>query len=331
MTNARLHRFFFSAALFASAASPSLGATGAAFLNNSLDVRSEALGGGGQVLSEGAGAAFGNPAGAAHSNANEMMFSYSQGLLDTSYQGMSYTHALASEEVTEYRVSPNGMKDTTVERARKLTIGAHLVYNSLGTFQSTDENYTPTDTLRPYNVEGGMTLAKGFGSSLSAGITLKVVHQSLGQETANSYAGDIGVIGRTGIRGLTFSSSITNLGTTAKFVSQSFSLPTAANLGLGYQFHFVRILADFRQPLDNDNQRRFSIGTELTPIGGLSLRIGYLNQLGGLAPGRADSSRVGAQGLGFGAGLIMGRYGLDYAVVPNAFDVSNKISLRMAF
>lgn len=321
-------RIVIAAMVAVAAAAPARAAgTGAAFLKNNLDVRSEAMGGGAQALVTGAAAAFKNPAGLARAQSSEMLFSYSQGLLGSSFQGVSYVHAGGSESVDEYRVSPSGIRNVGQATRARTTFGAHAIYHEVGAIETTDANFNGTGQVRPYNVEAGVTMARNFRGA-SAGLSLKAIHQSLGVAEANSYAADLGVMLPTGFRGLSLAGSITNLGTPVRFAQESFSLPTASNIGLGYQTHFLRFVADVQSPMRGDGHSRLTFGTEFVPLNVLALRLGYLNQLGGLDAG---SGSGGSSGLGFGAGLMFGRYSLDYAIVPTAFEATNKISLKMAF
>jgi hypothetical protein len=300
---------------------------GAAFLRNNMDVRSEAMGGGAGALTEGAAAAFKNPAGAAGNASSELLFSYSEGLLGSSYQGVSYMRAPGRRNISEYKVSSTGIRERRRVEEGRTSIGVHAVYHQLGEFQTTDGNFQNTGSVRPYNLAAGVTVARPIGA-VSAGLTLKAIHQSLGTHAANSYAADAGIIAPTGLRGLSLSASVTNVGTRARFDSESTSLPSAANLGLGLETRFVRVAADYRSPLGGGERGRFALGAEFTPFGSLALRAGYLNNLGGLD---AQASGASTGGLGFGAGFFLGRYSLDYAVVPTAFESTNKISLRMKF
>lgn len=315
-------------ALSLAAAAPARAAESAAFLKNNMDVRSEAMGGGAEVFTSGAAAAFRNPAGAARAASSELMFSYTQAMLGSSYQGVSYMRAPGSGTSTHYKVSASGIRTETRPSRGRTAFGVHAIYHQLGSFQTTDANFNSTGKVRPYNLAAGFTAARPLGFA-SAGITVKVIHQSLGEESADSAAVDIGVISPTPLRGLSLSASVTNLGTRVRFVSESYSLPTAANLGLGFQTRFVRFTGDFRAPMGGGDGSRFTLGTEFTPVNGLALRAGYLGQPGGAGAG--GDGEGSSSGLGFGAGLVMGRYGLDYAVVPTAFDSTNKISLRMSF
>jgi len=315
-------------ALMLAASAPARAAdVGAAFLRNNMDVRSEAMGGGAGALTTGAAAAFKNPAGASRAASSELLFSYSQGLLGSTYQGLSYVRAPGRSQRSEYKVSTTGIREHRSSAQGQTTFGVHALYHDLGEFQTSDANFNATGRVRPYDVMAGVTVARPFGR-LAAGMTLKAIHQSLGDASANSYAADVGVISPTGVRGLSLSLSATNVGTQAKFDSESTSLPSAANIGLGFETHFFRVAADYRSALEGRESGRFALGAEFTPFGSLSLRAGYLNNLGGLGTSPDGSS---SGGLGFGAGLQVGRYGLDYAVVPTAFESTNKISLKLAF
>lgn len=310
------------------AAAPSRAAGSAAFLKNNMDVRSEAMGGGGEVFTTGAAAAFRNPAGAARAASTELMFSYTQAMLGSTYQGISYMHAPEAGAATRYKVSPSGIRAETIPTRNRLRIGLSAIYHDLGSFQTTDANFNSTGEVRPYNLAAGITVARPIGF-LSAGVTVKGIHQSLGRESADSAALDLGVISPLPVRGLSLSASVTNLGTRVRFASESYALPAAANLGLGFQARYVRLTGDLRAPIGHDDKTRFTIGTEFTPVAGLAVRAGYLGQTATAAS--AAGGEGSSSGFGFGAGLMIGRYGLDYAVVPTAFESMNKISLKMSF
>jgi hypothetical protein len=118
-----------------------------------------------------------------------------------------------------------------------------------------------------------------------------------------------------------------------KFISDRYSLPTAGQVGLGYRVGAWNLVADAALPVHGD-QSRFSVGTEFSPFGAVVIRGSYLasvdhsNGEAGSALGQFNKFA----GLSAGLGLRLGRYQVDYALVPHeALGETQQISFSGKF
>ena len=82
----------------------------------------------------------------------------------------------------------------------------------------------------------GVSLPLAYG--LSAGATAKIFRLELAQEVRTTgYAGDVGAIWRTPLRGLNLGVSLQNLGPAVKFEQEADPLPMTVRLGAAYEFN----------------------------------------------------------------------------------------------
>ncbi|HMI32449.1 MAG TPA: PorV/PorQ family protein [Candidatus Limnocylindrales bacterium] len=142
-------------------------------------------------------------------------------------------------------------------------------------------------------------------ASLGAGA--KYIREMIDQESASTVALDLG--GRMGIgqTGITLAAAVQNLGGKAKFITETFPLPTTVRAGASLS-HGIKGLegkgalsAELRKSKGDD--ARFHVGGEFEYKERVALRAGAKF-------GYDDES------LSFGLGLVQKRFHFDYALVP---------------
>ena len=246
-----------------------------------------------------------NPAGLAGLERREATLSHAQWL-----EGIKYSNGAAALPL------------------KKGTIGVAFNVLNTGAIQKVDntglrlsENYNLLDAM------GLVSYARSWGG-LALGANLKYISSRIEEETAHSYAADLGAFYggfRPWGRELGLGLSMQNLGTKAKYVSEESSLPVLIRAGGSLQlFKSLLIASDLNYIEKNIN---FHCGAEYTRALGtvvLAARAGYkddtVKELGGLS------------GLTAGMGIKWSGYQLDYAW--NSFTdlgITHRVSLGIKF
>ena len=234
---------------------------------------------------------------------------------------LSMTHALWLEDIAYSNVVCAGY-------AFGGTVAAGLNILTSGNIQKADntglrlaENYSMSDTM------GVVSYARGWGG-LALGANLKYISSRLEEESAHSYAADIGAFFsgfRPWGRKLSVGLSVQNLGTKAKYVSEEIPLPVIIRAGSSMELLKNLLVASDINYKEEDIT--IHAGAEYTcAFGALVLvgRAGYkddtVKELGKLS------------GLTAGMGVKWGDYQLDYAW--NSFTdlgITHRISLGIKF
>jgi len=151
-----------------------------------------------------------------------------------------------------------------------------------------------------------------FAPQAAGGVAVKFIREMIAQENATAVAFDLG--GRLGIgkTGVALGAAVQNLGGDAKFVSESFQLPTTVRAGASLSRAIPSVegkgtlSAEVRKATGDDT--RLHVGGELDYKERIALRAG--------AKFGYDDER-----LSFGVGLIRSRFHFDYALVPLSSDL----------
>ncbi|OGR89559.1 MAG: hypothetical protein A2992_03935 [Elusimicrobia bacterium RIFCSPLOWO2_01_FULL_59_12] len=145
---------------------------------------------------------------------------------------------------------------------------------------------------------------------LSLGANVKHIRLSLDSVHANAYAIDGGITYDTDWHGLRLGSSLQNVGTQVKFVSESDPLPLTIRMGASLQPIPKKLLLSMDVLIPRDHDIGLAVGGEyrhaVSKSMGYSVRAGY----------RSDSDVSGFAGVSAGGGLEIGRVGFDFAWVP---------------
>ena len=176
------------------------------------------------------------------------------------------------------------------------------------------------DTAQPAGYFGAgdysynATYAHRFDKTLSAGVTGKLIHQTIDSYSSSAYAMDLGVQYTPrpqGARPVTFAAVIKNVGTRPKFAgNESDPLPSAVVLGAG-----LPVFKDLSLDLDvskyRDTDLNVALGGEYRRTFGDGLqgafRLGYSS---------ARRDNPGLNGVALGAGIKFHRAAFDFAWVP---------------
>ena len=259
-----------------------VGTFGAQFLKIGPSARAVGMGNSFTAVCDDASATYWNPAGIANEPGNEIHATHHEWISDVRY---------------EYLAGVHGMKGHA--------IGGHVALLHMGELEGRDATGNFTQTFHAYDFSAGVTYARRLAQPVEAGVTGKLLYSKIEDASATGFALDAGIRYRTPVRGLTAAATLTNLGAAMKYVEDSFELPAAARVGLGYRTRALLkglvLASDLSFP--NDADPRGHLGVELWPHEMIALRggakVGYDEEVGTV-----------------GVGISYAAYVFDYAFVP---------------
>ncbi len=266
-------------------AAPDAGRTAADFLLIGTDASSAGMGGAYTAASEGATAAYWNPAGLAPLEQGEVLLSHLAW-----YQDIKLEHGAVAFRVKE-----------------RLTLAASITYLSYGRIEGFDAYGYANGYISAYDWAGAVSAGYQLSNSLSCGLTAKFINQQFDDIGGSTFATDVGLKYRWGR--FVIAGAVTNLGPAMKFESVSEKLPTAERLGLYVTPFDLPIAGAFEVEKRNHGGFVVRNGYEMGFLDQYFIRTGY-NYL----PDEQD--RHFGAGLTMGAGVRFERLEFDYAFTP---------------
>jgi hypothetical protein len=264
------------------------------------DARSVALGEAGVAGSEGAMAAFHNPALLPWIDGSQAAFGYSDWLLDLNIQTAAMLFSYGNFAVG---LSVNAFNVPDIER-RVLP---------------SDE---PIETFSAHDFAGGMSLAYRF-DNFSLGVTGRWIHELIYVDEANGFSTDFGAAYRLESWGVTFGAAVRNIGSMEALDEEKSPLPQNAAFGLSGRIFTANDmglngLADVKHLFDDDT--RLHAGIEGFWKEHVFLRLGY----------QTGSELRTVSG---GVGLGWDRFKFDYAYQPLSedFEASHRFGFSINF
>ena len=269
-----------------SLAATDVGRTSADFLQIGQGARAAGMGGAYTAVSEGAIAAYWNPAGLSNLEGSEISLGHFAWYQDITVEQGSFAFPVADRAV----------------------LAASITYVNYGAIEGYDVSGASTGELTAYDWVGGLSLGYSFNDALSGGITGKFINQKLDTYSASTFAGDFGL--KYDFPKFALALAVTNVGGKLTFDQESENLPSALKFGLAVR------------PLDQalvtslELEKRFygdfliRQGIELGFGGQYYLRTGY-----DYLP--AQDGRALATGMSVGAGVRFDVVELNYAYTPN--------------
>jgi hypothetical protein len=201
------------------------------------------------------------------------------------------------------------------------------------------ETDSPEGSFGASDLAVGLSAAGDFGG-LGAGVSARLVRQSIDDRSAAAVAADLGVLKRFERHPVSVGASLTNLGTKVKFIDEGYPLPTAIKLGACYGMsksfpHALSLQLD----LPRDNSPSLGMGFEYLGFGPFALRAGYRTFSGaqrdailGRALGSQASGLAEFYGFFMGAGLRYKTGRFDYAIMPyGELGTAHRFSLGWSF
>lgn len=316
-----------------------VGTAGAQFLKIGIGARALGMGEAFTAIANDATALYWNPAGIARMKRPEVVFNHTNWASDINQEFLGYSHPLGSSG----------------------TLGAQVTMITMGAMQMTQVD-DPTTTEREDEGEGlpmfscsdlsaGVTFARNFTDRFSVGISMKYVREAIWEATSNGIGLDVGTLYNTGWKSVRLGMSMANFGPDMKFGGRSletlvqeetetgwglsyksspYPLPMRFKVGLACEPlntkpHYMIVAADLSHP--NDGSEKFSMGTEYTWNGMVSLRMGYKYDPDAMkkfslttAEGvKSFEANKGLNNLSMGAGIIYKLKGTMVAKVDYAY------------
>ncbi len=313
-----------------------VGTSSGAFLEIGVGARAQAMGGAYVALANDASAMYWNPAGISRLDRIEVMFTFSDWLVDTRHTYAGIVFPLEGIGAIGANVTSFGMPDQPVR--------------VIGQEEGTGEFYSAGDFAL------GVSFAYNFTDRFSLGISTKYINERIWHTSANGFALDIGALYQTQWKGLRMGFSLSNFGTNLQlsgrdllnavdpdknnsgveninvnYSTGEFPLPLIFRFGLSQQFevitehHRITVSADVSHP--SNNVESINIGLEYMLYKMIAMRAGYESLF--------DQDRI--NGLTFGLGISADVYGgigtyFDYAYADwGVFNAVHRLSLRMIF
>ena len=211
-------------------------------------------------------------------------------------------------------------------------VGGSLIFLTYGKSVATNEAGTELGTFSSYELSPSISLGTQIASGLSAGISLKYVYVSLAPKqflaegeagTGDTFAADLGLLWQVPRFPARVGVNVQNLGPDISFISEDQADPIGRNLKVGvgvkpYESESFRVLVegDINKTLIySDEKPIYNVGAELGLGNYGALRLGYIYD-------KAGDIRDPT----FGLGGRVGGLSVDYASVPQARDLEDRVS-----
>jgi len=269
------------------------GEAGFDFLNMGTDARAEALGGAHVALTDGVSSLYYNPAGMAWSAPKQVMATYHNWVTDIQ----------------------SGFVGGVLQLGQNGRIGAAIQYLDYGDIRAASANGTaPSDAtiFGASDLAISISMAQRLGEQSSAGVTGRMIFESIDNESAQGIAFDAGIIHQLRDQRTRIGVAVRNAGfqTSAYGEGAKDQLPITAVAGVSHQLRGAPLL--FTADLMKAYGRDFGagIGMEFSSLDPLTLRVGYNSVDGSLDSGSDNDKYAGVR---FGAGFSLDKFVIDYA------------------
>jgi hypothetical protein len=274
--------------------------TGLSFLKIGAGARAVGMGEAFTALVDDASGTFWNPAGLAHLQNSELVFTHNEWL-----QGITNEYFSMG-----FNIGNN-------------VFGLSFLSNTVGGIERrVKPTAEPLGIVNAHDVLFGLSYARELSPNLSIGFTTKFLYQKIYVENSSGVAVDLGLQYRTKINGLRAGVVLQNFGFMTKLKEESGQLPQTVRLGLAYLLPFqlfqggIVLATDWVKNIKNTSH--LNLGLEYNFKHFFALRFGY----------QTGWNDKGIQG---GFGIRFKKYRLDYAFVPFTSDLGNahRISFGM--
>ena len=266
----------------------------AAFLKLGVGARAIGMGGAYTAVADDVSAIAWNPAGLSSLAKRELGVTHAELAAGARYDFLAYG------QPTKYGV-----------------LAAGAIYLTQSAIGGRDASGRPTGSYGASDTALNVGYASKLASGLRLGGGLKYIRSSIAEQSAQSYALDLGgqyELGRAGPGTPRLGLAILNLGPGLRFVDENSPLPLTVAAGVGYRLPVGLVLALDYKNHPHSRTSQVSIGTEYALFSSFALRAGY----GTTKPaGSAVGPAAALSGMAAGFGLkFLGGYTLAYAMPP---------------
>jgi hypothetical protein len=271
------------------------GTSSAAFLKIDVGARPAGLGGAFTSVSNESAGLYYNPAGLAFVEQNEV----------------SATHNRWVGGVSEQSI-------TLLKRTHLGTLGLSLVSLYITDIKETEDNYEKAFNAKETfaAADGAFTLsfAQKFKETLSYGINIKGIYQSIKEENGMGVAFDLGALYK--VRDFAFGVAVQNVGSKLKIYKKAFPSPITLRGGISYKAKKLLLTVDVSKSLENSAYIHGGIEYKVTHA--LDVRAGYR---------KGGEERI--DGATFGFTLCVRKYRLDYGYITREENLGNAHQLSL--
>jgi len=266
------------------------GTSGSQFLGIGIGARSMGMGGATVSMNDDGTALFRNPAGLTQVTGHRFSVSHIEWLSDATYQSAGYVMPFGESGGLGLAIQQGSVEwDNTGE----------------GMFDAGD-------------FSGVLGYGRRLRPNLGVGGSLRYVSSALGEDSASTYAVDLGAVYRMS-EDLTVGAAVRNMGPGLTFRNESDPLPVTMSVGGAYRWNDLTLAMDVEKQNDLDTRTR--VGAEYSPVRYLALRGGYVSGV---------DSGLGSLTGGFGV-LWDRSWALDYAYRSSELGGTHQVSLSAGF
>ncbi len=268
---------------------------GAAFLKIGVGAKAIGMAGAYTAVSNDATALYWNPAGIAGLHKKEFSLMHAEHIADMGFDFAGFTMP-----VGKYGQNRSG------------TMGVSFSKLSQTDQEGRGDNREQTGSFKASDMAFAMSYARPVMSNLYAGSTLKLIKSSIGNDSANAMALDIGGMYHMSKLPVSLGLAVRNISHGIKYINEVDYLPLTFALGAAYLTPLGLSASVEFTHMPYDGKNTFSMGTEYLVLSKLALRAGYMSN--GLGNQYADAK--GFENFVGGLGLGLFNYRLDYSFVP---------------
>lgn len=230
-----------------------------------------------------------NPGGLAALDRKELLVTHAEWLVGTQYDVIGYGQRVGHGVVA---------------------LGATRL--NLGTLDGRNSQGAPTGDFKAHDDVYSLSYSGNVGGAVGAGVTAKYVGSTIGQDSASTYAFDVGAVSRLQAARLWVGAAALNIGPGIKFLDQTDSLPLTLALGAAAQPQSRWTIACDLKNQPHDHYTTLALGSEFRPLQMVSLRAGYSYPL----QAYPDQDKYSLSNVKTGAGFWFANWRLDYAIAP---------------
>lgn len=283
-------------------------ATAAEFLRVGVSARAVAMGEAYSAHADEASAIYWNPAALSRVEKRSATFMHAGYLEESTLDFGAYAHRITKAHA----------------------VGASFHYMSAGSIGGTDEFLSETEEFKPHDLAFGLGYAYQFQEGVLGGYAvggaLKLIRSTI-VDTAQTLAGDVGVLSPAFRDRVRVGLSLANLGGGLKFGTETEPLPLTARLGTSLAIS-KRWFATLDAVKARDENAYVGAGTEYlvaaSQAWSLAGRVGFSS--------RHSGDIDGVSGVAAGVGIGFKALALDYAIVPfGDLDTTHRASLTLKF
>ncbi len=308
------------------------GRNGAAFLEIGIGAREVAIGSAVTALANDANQAFWNPAGTALMDQKwSAAFSYNSWIAGLSGAAVAAGFKAGSGTIT-ISAQTLGVSDIPANRQNGYE---DPILAALVTDTETSATYDFSD------VAVGLTYSKYFFDKLALGTTVRLVNESIDDQSATTIAFDFGSVYHVGVAGWNLAARINNLGGEMSYYNQDNPLPLIFSIGstiYPVNQESVRLMLAVDATKAMDSQQAIYGGAELSFYDLLFVRGGWKANYSGTSDAGTSlrpSINTTVEGFSAGAGIQYAmdgglRVAVDYAYTAmDLFDAVNRITIKV--